>query len=284
MSPPPKSTLDEPFRVRFSRQDETRLDYWRRMEFTPEQWHGLAAHVRERGLVFLSSAFSLAAVELLKGIGVAAWKIGSGEFASCELWDAMMATAAPILFSTGLAKRAEIEGCRRPLPVARPSLRASSMYDLLSLAARRGGAECDGRTSAGAYRCPVGLSDHSGSVFPGLAALGARRGLCRSACDLRPPHVRPRHACLAHLRRTADAHAACGTPWRSWMQTPVDKDEMAERLQGLREMFGKSLAPVSPNSRRCGSAPRHADGKRSRAVAFRPKRGQRSPVGGSRGT
>ena len=84
------------------------LDYWKRMEFTPEQWHGLAAHVREQGLVFLSSAFSLAAVELLKGIGVAAWKIGSGEFASCELWEAMMAAPAPILFSTGLAKRAEI--------------------------------------------------------------------------------------------------------------------------------------------------------------------------------
>lgn len=29
-----ESTLDEPFRVRFSKQDETRLDYWRRMEFT----------------------------------------------------------------------------------------------------------------------------------------------------------------------------------------------------------------------------------------------------------
>ena len=27
---------------------------------------------------------------------------------------------------------------------------------------------------------------------------------------------------------------------------PVDKDEMAERLQGLREIFGRSLAPVSP--------------------------------------
>jgi len=37
-----------------------------------------------------------------------AWKIGSGEFASADLWRAMAETGAPILFSTGMAKRAEI--------------------------------------------------------------------------------------------------------------------------------------------------------------------------------
>ena len=29
-----ESTLDEPFRVKFSKQDETRYAYWKRMEFT----------------------------------------------------------------------------------------------------------------------------------------------------------------------------------------------------------------------------------------------------------
>ena len=41
-----ESTLDEPFRVKFSKQDETRYAYWKRMEFTPEQWAGLAAHAQ----------------------------------------------------------------------------------------------------------------------------------------------------------------------------------------------------------------------------------------------
>ena len=103
-----ESTLDEPFRVRFSRQDPTRLHYWKRMEFTLEQWEELATHVHQRGLVFLSSAFSLAAVELLQKIGVAAWKIGSGEFASRDLWGVISATGKPIFFSTGLAKWTEI--------------------------------------------------------------------------------------------------------------------------------------------------------------------------------
>ena len=60
-----ESTPAEAFRVHFSRQDATRYDYWKRMEFTPEQWRGLAEHARDLGLLFLSSAFSEEAVDLL---------------------------------------------------------------------------------------------------------------------------------------------------------------------------------------------------------------------------
>ena len=35
------------------------------MEFTPEGWHGLAKHAADRGLAFLSSPFSEAAIDLL---------------------------------------------------------------------------------------------------------------------------------------------------------------------------------------------------------------------------
>lgn len=36
-----ESSLQEPFRVKFSYADATRFDYWKRMEFSPEQWAGL---------------------------------------------------------------------------------------------------------------------------------------------------------------------------------------------------------------------------------------------------
>ena len=66
-----ESTPHERFRIHFSKQDATRYDYWKRMEFTAEQWRGLAAHARELGLVFLSSAFSDEAVELLEAMEAA---------------------------------------------------------------------------------------------------------------------------------------------------------------------------------------------------------------------
>lgn len=77
-----ESAPHEQWRVKFSYQDATRYDYWRRMEFTPDQWHGLKRHCDARGLTFLSSPFSVDAVDLLTQVGVAAWKVASGEVAS----------------------------------------------------------------------------------------------------------------------------------------------------------------------------------------------------------
>ena len=74
-----ESTAREPFRAKFSHLDNTRLDYWRRTGFTEEQWRGLKQHAEEAGLVFMSSPFSIEAVDLLERIGVEAWKVGSGE-------------------------------------------------------------------------------------------------------------------------------------------------------------------------------------------------------------
>src|SRR5262245_21809209 len=104
-----ESTREEPFRILFSQQDATRYDYWRRMEFEPDQWSGLADHARKLGLVFLSSAFSLRALELLSNIGVQAWKLASGEHRSDDILERICSTGLPVLFSTGMSPYAEID-------------------------------------------------------------------------------------------------------------------------------------------------------------------------------
>ena len=132
-----ESTPAEPFRVKFSRQDATRYDYWERMEFTEEQWRGLAEHCRERGVLFISSPFSLEAVDLLERIGQPLWKIASGEVSNTRLLDRVLETGAPVLLSTGMSPLAEIDAavarvkargragracCSAPPPIrARPS-------------------------------------------------------------------------------------------------------------------------------------------------------------------
>src|SRR5258708_17271974 len=90
-----ESTPSEPFRVKFSRQDETRYDYWKRMEFAEEQWRGLADHARDRGILFLSSPFSVEAIELLDRIGMPLWKIASGETSNTMLLDRILQTRRP---------------------------------------------------------------------------------------------------------------------------------------------------------------------------------------------
>jgi len=104
-----ESTPGEPWRVKFSKQDATRYDYWKRMEFTEQQWLGLRRHADDRGLFFLSSPFSVEAVELLERVGVAAWKLASGELASSAMLDRMLESRIPMIVSTGMSGLPEID-------------------------------------------------------------------------------------------------------------------------------------------------------------------------------
>ena len=65
--------------MKFSPQDATRYDYWKRMEFSEDQWLGLKKHAEDSGLLFLSTPFSIKAAEMLSLIGISVWKVASGE-------------------------------------------------------------------------------------------------------------------------------------------------------------------------------------------------------------
>lgn len=164
-----ESTPSEPWRKRFSFQDATRYDYWRRMEFTEEQWCGLQRHAQERDLHFLSSAFSLEAVQLLQRVGVAAWKVASGEINNAALLEAMAASQLPILLSTGMSTLREIDSAAelvRRLNVPLAVLQCTSLYPCPP---EHLGLNVIGELRA-RYDCAVGLSDHSATIYSGLAA------------------------------------------------------------------------------------------------------------------
>src|SRR5258705_12356740 len=104
-----ESTPEEPWRTKFSRQDNTRYEYWKRMEFTEPQWGGLKQHCDDLGLLFLSSPFSVEAVALLTRVGVSAWKVASGEVGTLQMLERMADTGLPVLLSTGMSPLKEID-------------------------------------------------------------------------------------------------------------------------------------------------------------------------------
>jgi len=104
-----ESSKNDQFRVNFSHVDKTRHDYWKRMEFTMEQWAGLHDHAVDKGLTFLSSPFSIEAAMLLDKIGCAAWKIGSGEINNSLLLNFIGKSRKPILLSSGMSSYDEID-------------------------------------------------------------------------------------------------------------------------------------------------------------------------------
>lgn len=104
-----ESSLYEPFRIKFSPQDKTRFDYWKRMEFSLEQWQELKAHCEEVGLEFMASPFSNAAVDLLEELNVKRYKIGSGEVNNFLLLQKIATTNKPLILSSGMSSFAELD-------------------------------------------------------------------------------------------------------------------------------------------------------------------------------
>jgi len=234
-----ESSPGEPWRIKFSLQDATRYDYWKRMEFTEEQWQGLKQHADERSLIFLSSPFSIEAVQLLQRLGIPAWKVASGEVGNIQLLRALVETRLPILLSSGMSPLAEIDAAVEliksgdvPLAVLQctseyPSTPEHIGLNLLEFYRHR-------------YGCPVGLSDHSGTIYPGLAAatLGAAAlevhvTLSR---EMFGPDV-PVSLALPELRQLVEGIRFI----ERMMAHDVDKDAMALEMVPLREMFTKSV-------------------------------------------
>ncbi|RMH22973.1 MAG: N-acetylneuraminate synthase [Acidobacteria bacterium] len=234
-----ESTRHEPWRVPFSPQDESRYDYWRRMELSREQWAGLKRHAEERGLLFLSSPFSLEAVELLESIGVAAWKVASGETSNPQLLARLAATGKPILLSTGMSTLAELDRVMADLAerrVPRAVLQCTSAYPC---PAERVGLNLVPELRR-RYACAAGLSDHSGTIYPGLA--GAALGLevlevhVTLSREMFGPDVAS-SVTTAELRQLVE-----GVRFIERMRAhPVDKSTLDPELEALRSLFTKSV-------------------------------------------
>jgi len=255
-----ESTPAEPFRVTFSRQDATRYEYWKRIAFSEAQWQGLADHARERGLLFLSSPFSREAVDLLKRLGMEMWKIASGEIGNLPLLDAMIATGRPILLSSGMSDLVEmdkaVERVRRTgLPLA--VLQCTTAYpcpperiglNMIPFFRDR-------------YGCSVGLSDHSGTIYPGIAA--ATLGVevvevhVTMSRGMFGPDV-PASITMEGLRQLVD-----GIRFVERMRaSPVDKDAIALEMAPLRAIFTKSLVAREPLSAGTVLTEAHLAGKK----------------------
>ncbi|MEO8042569.1 MAG: N-acetylneuraminate synthase family protein [Acidobacteriota bacterium] len=234
-----ESTPSEPWRVKFSKQDRTRYDYWKRMEFSAEQWFGLKQHADERDLLFLSTPFSSEAIELLSRIGMMVWKIASGEVGNLPMLELIAPFGRPVILSSGMSDLKELDDAVRMLEKAgnpHAVLQCTSAYpcppekvglNMLEVFKNR-------------YSSSVGLSDHSGTIFPGLAAvtLGAEVvevhvALSREMFgpDVSSSLVTTELAQLVNGIRSIEKMVA----------NPVDKDAMAGQLSPLRGMFTKSI-------------------------------------------
>jgi N-acetylneuraminate synthase len=154
---------------------ESQLEMLKKLELTGRDFKKLFDYSRKKAIVFLSSPFDKTSVDLLDELGIAAFKIPSGEITNLPLLKYIARKKKPIILSTGMSTLGEIE---EALGVLRKEgaeeiilLHCVSCYPAASEDINLRAMD----TLRRAFKLPVGLSDHTlGIAIPIAAvALGA---------------------------------------------------------------------------------------------------------------
>ena len=234
-----ESSLLEPFRVRFSPVDASRYDYWKRMELPLEEWRRLKERCDAQDVEFLATPFSNAAVNLLEEVGVRRYKIGSGDLANPLLLERVARTGKEVILSTGLGSLDELDAATALLKAngnAYAVLQCTSRYPT---AAEDVGLDWLARFRE-RYHCPVGLSDHSGTIYSclGAVALGAVAVEAHVTFDKRMfgPDS------MASLTVDEFSSMVEGIRFLEKARGAGPDKLLNEGKQEMRRMFGKSLA------------------------------------------
>jgi len=221
---------------------EPRYEYFERTAFSRDRWTALKAHCEAKGVEFLSSPFSIEAVELLETVGVARYKVPSGEVTNLPLLEVIAQTGKPVLLSSGMSSWTELDEAVNTilhyhdhLTVLQCSSEYPCPYEEVGLNVMLEMRE--------RYGLPVGLSDHTLTPYASLAAVV----LCASVIE--------KHLTFSRRMYGSDAPHSLEPPEfaglvqgiraiETMLASPVDKNAMAAHLREMKGIFEKSVVSL----------------------------------------
>lgn len=221
---------------------EPRWEYFRRTAFTEDQWRQIKTVCEEEGVEFLSSPFSEAAVDLLERVGVASYKIPSGEVTNLPLLERVAMTGKPVYLSSGMSNWRELDAAVATLKHGGPLtiMQCTSAYpcppqraglNIITEMARR-------------YGLPVGFSDH----VDGFSAAFAAAALGATVIEKHLTFSRRMYGSdAANAMEPVDFERYCQGLRDVWSMagSPVDKDDLKE-YQEMKHIFEKSIVTARP--------------------------------------
>lgn len=159
------------YQMRTKASGESQFDMVKSLELPPRAHRELMAHCRNRGILFLSTPFDEESADFLDNLGVAAFKIPSGEITNLDLVQHVARKGRPMLVSTGMSCLGDVEAAVQAAHQAGNTelvlLHCVSNYPAdpvdVNLRAMT--------TLAQAFDIPVGYSDHTTGIEIALAAV-----------------------------------------------------------------------------------------------------------------
>lgn len=234
-----ESSIHEPFRTKFSYQDKSRYEYWKRMSFSLQQWKGLKQHCDEVGIEFMVSVFSNKAVDWAEEIGVKQYKIGSGEVNNLLLLEKISQMQKPVILSSGMSsfeeldqsvdffKSKNIDVSLLQCTTSYPTTPEQYGFNLIKELKER-------------YGIKIGFSDHSAKVSTGIAAVAQGAEILEFHVAFSQEQFGPDTSSSLTLDQVEKLIKGVKNVKKA-LNHPVDKNDI-NQLKNLKNIFEKSLA------------------------------------------
>ena len=207
-------------------------------------WAALQAQARDRGLVFLSTPFDDGSATLLEGLGVPAFKVGSGELTNLPFIARLARRGRPLLISTGMADMVEVAAAVDTV-AANGDVPLALFHCVSSYPASPEDANLRAiETLRRAFGVPAGWSDHTPGIEMPLAAVAMGASLVEKHLTLDRGLPGPDHraslepdAFGAMVRAIRAVEAALG----SGAKAPVEAEADVARVARRSLHWGRSL-------------------------------------------
>jgi N,N'-diacetyllegionaminate synthase len=171
-----KSTMKAQYQERQTGKTESHFEMLQRLELSAEAHQQLIERCRQINIDFLSSPFDEGSVDLLDALGVAQFKVPSGEITNLPLLQYIAEKGRPVILSTGMATLGEVEEAVSALQGAK-TVPITLLHCVTEYPAPVGEINLRAmQTLQSAFRLPVGYSDHTEGIEIAVAAvaLGAQ--------------------------------------------------------------------------------------------------------------
>lgn len=153
--------------------NEPRLEYFKRTSFSVNQLMELKNFADTCNVLFLSSPFSLEAVEVLEKIDVFAYKIPSGEVTNIPLLEKIADIRKPVFISSGMSDWKELDAAYSVFK-GKCDITVMQCSSIYPCSPKKVGLNVISEIKE-RYGCKVGFSDHTIGFSAGIsaAAIGA---------------------------------------------------------------------------------------------------------------
>ena len=214
-----------------------------------ETWAELRDHATERGLIFLSTPFDDRSADLLAGLGVAAFKVGSGELTNLPFLERLARRGLPLLVSTGMADMAEVAAAVDAIAAAGdPPLALFHCVSRYPARVEDANLRAIG-TMRAAFSVPVGWSDHSPGIELPLAAVALGAAMVEKHLTLDRTMAGPDHAASLEpdeMRAMVDGIRAVESALGSGRKVPVAAEGAIAAVARRSLHWARSLAVGEP--------------------------------------